>query len=316
MAEAEEKLDEEAAATAAEAEAFRRQQLQMKLDEKEKAEAARNAKKEAKEVKEPKPKGKAKGRPRKTDGDEKESKAPAKKKQRASADDAAEPAGAATEPVAPSTPPKRKAAADGEQKVKKPRAKKQKVGNMDVDEDLVSEFLSMMHKFDGCVYDKSFDALYKHLALNWKTWSVLIVLFACFGFAKERWQLCGNVHLLEPWSSWAQGTSQWQEGAEILLFCRFLHDWREHPAGGQGGRVLEGQLAWVRWVRRSSGFAWEGGLQCRCGPRSLSGAEGQEARWKAASSCWTIGLQHFLLHPILFCRGLTFDDPVDLEKFL
>lgn len=169
LAEAEEKLDEEAAATAAEAEAFRRQQLQMKLDEKEKAEAARNAKKEAKEVKEPKPKGKAKGRPRKTDGDEKESKAPAKKKQRASADDAAEPAGAATEPVAPSTPPKRKAAADGEQKVKKPRAKKQKVGNMDVDEDLVSEFLSMMHKFDGCVYDKSFDALYKHLALNWKT---------------------------------------------------------------------------------------------------------------------------------------------------
>ena len=69
LAEAEEKLDEEAAATAAEAEAFRRQQLQMKLDEKEKAEAARNAKKEAKEVKEPKPKGKAKGRPRKTDGE-------------------------------------------------------------------------------------------------------------------------------------------------------------------------------------------------------------------------------------------------------
>ena len=136
LAEAEKKLNEDAAATAAEADAFRRQQLQMKLDEKEKAEAARNAKKDAKAA-EPKPKGKAKGRPRKTDEEEKENNGPVKKKKRASAEDATQPADAATGPVVPAKLPKRKAAADGEQKVKKPRAKKEKVGNMDVDEDLV-----------------------------------------------------------------------------------------------------------------------------------------------------------------------------------
>lgn len=203
LAVAEEQLKEEATATAAEADALRRQQLQMRNEEKDKAEAARQAKKEAKEQ-EPKAKakGKAKGRPRKTVEDDKENKSAGSKKRKV------EEVEAPKEPVL-STPSKRKgSAADGEEKVKKTRAKaakKQKVGggNMEVDEELVSEFLAMMHKFDGCVYDKSFDALYTHFDLNWKLRPFLIFLYMhkiyiSQGRARALWKCpsTGTVELL------------------------------------------------------------------------------------------------------------------------
>ena len=155
---------------AKDSEEFRRQQLQMRATEKEQADAARNEKKE-KKASEPKAaakgKAKAKGRPRNKEGNEK-------------ADESAAP------DAAPKTPePKRRRTAavaeDGKGKTKrtrdpaeksepaKPKAKaarKSKAGAEEVDETMVSEYVSFMHKYDGCVYDKAFDALFdKQLSL-------------------------------------------------------------------------------------------------------------------------------------------------------
>ena len=164
MAKAVEELDTEAK----DCEEFRRQQLQMRAAEREQAEAARNEKKEQKKATAPKAKGKAKakGRPRNKEGNEKvdESAAPE------NAPKTPEPKRRRTAAVAEDGKEKTKRAHDpaekSEPKPKTKAARKSKAGAEEVDEPMVSEYLSFMHKYDGCVYDKAFDALFdKQLSL-------------------------------------------------------------------------------------------------------------------------------------------------------